>query len=307
MSSLHKSDKKLVRSPLFYVGDKYKLLSQLENLFPDNIERFIEPFTGGGSVPLNTPANEYYLNDIDQNIVMIHKLLIESSNNKSSFFSSVDSLIRKYGFSRSFDVDLIPDSLRLKWKKTYYARYNDKAYRELRSDYNTETKKDITKLYLLLIYGFNRMIRFNSMGQFNVPVGNVDFNKNVVSSLNTYFDWSVKNKINWSNGDYLDFLKSFDYKKGDFVYLDPPYLITFSEYNKLWNQKNEEDLTQLLDLLNKKGVRFAVSNVTHYKGRINETFLAWSKKYNSHTIKSNYISYHDNSIKDFKEVLVTNY
>ena len=91
------------------------------------------------------------------------------------------------------------------------------------------------------------------------------------------------------------------------VYLDPPYLITFSEYNKLWNEQTEEELLVMLDNLNRQNIKFAISNVTHYKGRINELFLEWSKKYNCHEIKSNYISYHDNSIKSFKEVLITNY
>jgi hypothetical protein len=54
-------------------------------------------------------------------------------------------------------------------------------------------------------------------------------------------------------------------------------------------------------------VNFAISNVTHYKGKINELFLKWSKKYNVQNIKSNYISYHDNTIKEFNEVLVYNY
>ena len=47
------------RSPFFYVGDKFKLLSQLRENFPKDIERLVEPFCGGGSVFLNTPAKEY--------------------------------------------------------------------------------------------------------------------------------------------------------------------------------------------------------------------------------------------------------
>ena len=56
------------RSPFFYVGDKFKLLPQLKENFPKDIDRFIEPFCGGGSVFLNTIANQYLLNDIDTNI-----------------------------------------------------------------------------------------------------------------------------------------------------------------------------------------------------------------------------------------------
>ena len=59
------------------------------------------------------------------------------------------------------------------------AKYNKEAYYKMRSDFNND-KDDMMLLYMLLIYGFNRMLRFNSKGDFNLPVGNVDFNKNVV-------------------------------------------------------------------------------------------------------------------------------
>jgi len=307
MSSLPKSNKVNVRSPLFYVGDKYKLLSQLLALYPRSISRFIEPFTGGGSVAMNVQAKEYLLNDIDPNIATIHALLMDSSVDREKFFKTITDLIYKYDFSRSFIEDVITNELHAKWKKTYYAKFNDSAYRKLREDYNKESPRDPYKLYLLLIYGFNRMIRFNANGDFNVPVGNVDFNKNVIKSLNSYFDWALHKEIQWSNKDYLDFINSLNFRNGDFVYVDPPYLITSSEYNKLWDESKEIEMIWLLDSLNDNNVRFAVSNVTQYKGRVNNTFLKWSEKYKSHTIKSNYISYHDNSIKDFTEVLVTNF
>ena len=52
------------RSPFFYVGDKFKLVPQLKEHFPTDIERFIEPFCGGGSVFLNVEAESYLVNDI---------------------------------------------------------------------------------------------------------------------------------------------------------------------------------------------------------------------------------------------------
>ena len=53
---------KLNRSPLFYVGDKYKLLNEILPYFPKDVDRFIEPFTGGGSVFLNVEAKKHLLN-----------------------------------------------------------------------------------------------------------------------------------------------------------------------------------------------------------------------------------------------------
>lgn len=107
--------------------------------------------------------------------------------------------------------------------------------------------------------------------------------------------------------DFRDFLNGIQYEDNDLVYLDPPYLITFSEYNKLWNVDTEKVLLNLLDDFDERNIRFAISNVTHYKGKINEMFLHWSEKYNIYPIKSNYISFNDNTIKKFNDVLVTNF
>ncbi len=298
---------KIYRSPLFYVGDKYKILPEIRRYFPLQINRFIEPFTGGGSVFLNVKANEYLLNDIDENVVALHKYLIEQANNPEEFFKTLQQRIEKYGFSHSYLKDVVPQELKKKFKKTYYAKYNKNAFQKLKKHYNHSKEKDVLDLYLLLIYGFNRMLRFNSKGLYNLPVGNVDFNKNVYNALHTYF-YLVKNKkITFCNLDFKDFLSQISFTNNDFVYLDPPYLITFSEYNKLWNEEKERELLEVLDNLNDKNIKFAVSNVTHYKGKTNYLFLEWSRKYFTQNIKSNYISYHDNSVKNFKEVLVTNY
>lgn len=75
----------LRRSPFFYVGDKFKLIPQLKKYFPTNINRFVEPFCGGGSVFLNVDANSYLINDIDSYMIALHKLLIEYSNNADEF------------------------------------------------------------------------------------------------------------------------------------------------------------------------------------------------------------------------------
>ena len=151
------------------------------------------------------------------------------------------------------------------------------------------------------------MLRFNSKGEFNLPVGDVDFNKNTFVALDDYFRLVNDKNVNWYNMDFKVFLNWIEYCEGDLIYLDPPYLISFSEYNKIWNEENERDLLRILDELSAKGVKWAISNVTHYRGRINNIFLDWSRGYNSFPIKSNYISFNDNSVKKFNEVLITNY
>lgn len=297
---------KAKRSPMFYVGDKYKLINEIKLYFPKEINTFIEPFVGGGSVSLNVKAKKYVLNDIDKYVYCLLKFLKEKAN-KEDFFQEILSLIKKYNLSHSFVEDVVPDKLKKTYKKTYYAKYNKLGYNRLKQDFNKAEKKDSMLLYLLLIYGFNRMLRFNSKGKFNVPVGNVDFNKNVKKAINDYFNFVKEKEIKLDNLDFKPFIKKNEFKKDDFIYLDPPYLITFSEYNKIWNKEKEIELLGLLNELNEKSIKFAISNVTNYKGRTNKIFSNWMTKYNYANIKSNYISYHDNSSKIFKEVLVYNY
>lgn len=294
------------RSPFFYVGDKFKLVPQLEENFPKKIDRFIEPFCGGGSVFLNTPANSYLLNDIDSYMVKLHKFLMSYSNKQDKFWDELKIDIEKYNLSATFLGKDVPQEYRKEFVKTYFAKYNKESYMKLRSDFNQD-KDDMMQLYLLLIYGFNRMLRFNSKGDFNLPVGNVDFNKNVVDALNSYFDYVGDKDIEMFNLDFQEFVEKVNPTPNDMVYLDPPYLITFSEYNKLWNEDSEMRLIDFLDKLNEKNVRFAVSNVLWHRKRYNGTFNAWAQKYNIVRVKSNYISYHDNSDKDSYEVLVKNY
>lgn len=301
------SKKATYRSPLFYVGDKYKLFPKISAYFPNTIRRFIEPFTGGGSVFLNVKAEEFILNDIDRNVIDIHNFLKEQSHDPQKFFSDIQNVIEEYDLSHSYIKDIVPVELKNEWKKTYYAKFNKTGFNRLKADYNSGKSKSTLHLYLLLIFGFNRMLRFNSKGEFNLPVGNVDFNKNTEKALIDYFNLIKQKNTRFFSLDFLEFFEQLDLFENDFVYFDPPYLISFSEYNKLWNKEKEAQLLSTLDKLHDLGIRFAISNITHYKGKINEQFLNWSASHNTFEIKSNYISYHDNSNKKFKEVLVTNY
>lgn len=297
----------VVRSPLFYVGDKYKLMREIRKFFPSDIGRLIEPFVGGGSVFMNTPTSVCLANDIDANVIDIHRMLCEYKNYEQDFFNRIFEIVNSYGLSLSLLRDDVPNKLKEAYPKTYYAKFNKEPYKRLRHDYNAEGKTDVFKLYVLLIYGFNRMLRFNSAGDFNLPVGNVDFNLNTSNAIKEYFKIAKEKDIRFCSLDFRNFLKNLEFRSKDLVYLDPPYLITFSEYNKLWNEETEQALLQVLDDLNNQRVNWAISNVTHYKGKTNELFLNWAQNYNVHPIKSNYISFHDNTNKIFNEVLITNY
>ena len=295
------------RSPFFYVGDKYKLMPQLINLFPKRITRLIEPFAGGGSVFLNTKSKKYLANDNNSYVIRLHKFLFSFKSNRHSFFKEFESIILTYGFSASFLGMTVSDELKMQYVKTYYAVYNKEAYKKLKDDFNRD-KTNMMFLYILLVYGFNHMLRFNSAGDFNLPVGNVDYNQNVYNALNTYFDFVDKNSVDFFALDFQTFLEGILFEKGDLVYVDPPYLISASEYNKFWTEKEEGRLLEILDWLDSQGVKFALSNVVEHKGKTNPLLIEWAKKYKVYSISSNYISFNDNTIKrNTKEVLITNY
>lgn len=305
MSSSEKSN--FVRSPFFYVGEKYKLLHQITPLFPQEFDRIIEPFVGGGSVFLNTDAREVIANDLDSHVIAIHNLLLSHGGTMDQFISAVIKLARSYGLSCSFEGDLIPDSIRDEFPKTYFAQMNRPGFIKLRDKYNSSDKRDVLELYTLMIYGFNRMLRFNKSGDFNIPVGNVDFNANVVKAIHSYSERTTGRKITFQSLEFEEFLTSIKFKDRDFLYVDPPYLITASEYNKGWNEDSEIRLYRALDRLNENGIRFAVSNVELYGDRTNTILESWMKKYKVETITSNYINYFNNRKKALREVLVCNY
>lgn len=299
--------KNVIRSPFFYVGDKYKLMPQLSELFPKDIDHYIEPFVGGGSSFLNAKGRKYIVNDVDNYVIALHEELGKYADNPEELLEKLYCLIDFYGLSCSYREIHVPDELKKKYVKTYYSKYNKSSYLRMKEDFNKD-QNNILLLYLLLIYGFNHMIRFNASGEFNLPVGNVDFNKNVYHALMNYLAFRKNNEVVFENSDYQNFLTQIDIKENDYIFLDPPYLISMSEYNKLWNEEKEIELCSFLDGLHERGIKFGITNLVYHKGKENSTFHTWSKKYNVYDVNSNYISFNDNTVKvNSKEVFVTNY
>ena len=100
----------------------------------------------------------------------------------------------------------------------------------------------------------------------------------------------------------------------DFVYCDPPYLITTGSYNdgnrgfKDWNEKEEKALYSLLEQLDHQGVRFALSNVIEHKGKTNQILKNWASKYKIIEIERDYSnSSYNTAAGESREVLIINY
>lgn len=241
-----------IKSPLNYIGGKYKLLPQILPLFPKNIDSFIDLFCGGLNVAINIDDTQCTKQIIcNDNLIYLIKLYeFLQANSVESTLKNLEQIIGKYHLS------LI----------------NAKGYNDLRADYNSA--KSPLKLLALIAYSFNHQIRFNNSHHFNNPFGKnrSQFNATMRANLISFMqNLHSKNMIFYAL-DFQKLLAKIKPSKQSFIYADPPYLITQGTYNdgkrgfSGWNERLEITLLETLRDLHKDGVRFALSNVLIHKG-----------------------------------------
>ncbi len=303
----------MFQSPLNYTGGKFKLLPQILPLFPNSIDTFVDLFCGGCNVGLNIDCKRIIYNDLDEHLLYLYNTF--KNLDKQSTFEWIYQIIEKYDLSQVS-----------KYGYEYYGcesgkgvgNYNRDKFMRLRADFNAKASEDYyyyVMLYVIIVYAFNNQIRFNSKGEFNLPVGKRDFNSKMAEKLSAFIDRIKLQDCTFTCKDF----REFDISKlsnSDFVYADPPYLITCATYNEQggWSEETEKDLLAFLDKLNDNHIRFALSNVLRSKGKENNILISWLGK-NKQKYKINYLNYsYSNSnyqIKDkdsvSEEVLITNY
>ncbi len=280
-----------IKAPMNYIGNKYRIIKQIHNQFPENINLMVDLFCGGCDVTFNTKAGRHIANDINFFVIDIYKefkrLGIEESVHK------IDDIIDR-------------------WKLT---KEDKTAYERFRNHYNIS--KDPLELYVLICFSFNNQFRFNSNHEYNNPFGANRSSFTKTMRANLYRLQEIIGQTEYTSFDFREFNYSI-MKKGDFLYADPPYLITCGSYNdgkrgfKGWNEDDDKALYGILDSLNGQGIKFALSNVSHHKGTVNNILLDWIENhdYHVHEIKFNYnnCNYHTkNSENVTREVMVTNY
>lgn len=263
------TSKRYIKSPLNYIGGKQKILSQILPLFPANINQFVDLFAGGCNVGININANKVICND---NLIY---------------------LIDMYKSFRENDLYVTIQHIQDKIEKFDLSLTNEEGYKRMRAHYNKY--KNPLDLFVLIAFSFNHQIRFNNSHEFNNPFGRErsSFNSNMKSNLERFIY-----KLKESNIEFLcNNFDSFDFSiltENDFVYCDPPYLITTGTYNDGkrgftgWNEKEENKLLNILDTLNEQNVKFTLSNVLEYKGKSNEFLKKWIKSNKDYRI--NYIN-----------------
>lgn len=283
-----------ISSPMNYIGGKYKLLPQIIPLFPEKIGTFVDLFCGGCNVGINIKADKIVLNDNLSYLIDLYKTFDEKNSD------DILAFIKK----RISDLNL--------------SLTNKDGYLKLREIYNTE--KNPLDLFVLTAYSFNHQIRFNNSHRFNNPFGkdrscfNPHMEKNLLDFLKV-----IKSKNIFFYSNNFDELDLSNLQSNDFVYADPPYLLTTGTYNDGkrgftgWNETEEEKLLSILKNLDEQNIKFALSNVIEHKGKKNSILLDWIEKnhfiinyLNKDYSNSNYHIINRNKTSTI-EVLVTNY
>lgn len=302
----------MLQSPLNYTGGKFKLLSQILPHFPQNINTFVDLFCGGGNVGINVQCRQVLFNDINHNVIGILEAF--KKLNKDDIFQTIQNTIEKYHLSLSSSYGY---KHYLCNSKDGLSKYNRDAFLTLKNYWNHLNNYDdqyYILLYVLVVYSFNNQIRFNRKGHFNLPVGKRDFNRKMQNKLELFINRFHEIECNFSKIDFQEFDIS-TLEENDFVYIDPPYLITCATYNEQggWNNDLEKKLYTFLDDLHAHNIRFALSNVLTSKGRVNfilQEWLANNAQYHCIHLDYNYSnsSYHTIDRKaGSDEVLIINY
>ncbi len=251
---------------------------------------FVDVFGGSGTVLINTKAEHYMYNDINPYVSSIFEGLVTEDTDE--VVKKIEDIITKYSLSKT----------------------NKEGFERLRDDYNAGRNDWIT-LYTLMCHSFNHQFRFNNNHQYNSSFGKEasTMNDSIRNNLNRFVEKLHSGDYTFCNKKFDEFDFS-DFDSNDFVYCDPPYSIGTGVYQdgkrgfNGWSKEDDKKLFAILDKLNEKDVKFAMSNVFENKGLRNEELIEWSKKYKVHHLRMNYngANYQRKESKS-DEVLITNY
>ncbi len=185
-------------------------------------------------------------------------------------------------------------------------------YMHFRHLYNEAENLNISVSFYTAIFYFIRefcyasMFRYNKNGKFNVPYGGISYNRKEFIKKINYID-SEKIKEYMANttiycNDFEDFLKQVKPKKGDFIFLDPPYDTEFSTYAK--NEFSKNDQIRLCEYLKntEANIMLIIKNTEFIYSLYN------TKEFNIRTFDKKYlVSFKNRNDKDAEHLLITNY
>ena len=288
-----------------WAGGKGSLIPQLNNFYPYElkngiIERYIEPFVGGGAVLIDI-LQKYYVQKayaFDINIDLINSYNVIKNN--------VEDLITNL---KQMEIEYL--QLEQEERKNYF--YNK------RDEYNNYTLKEneqnIQKAAQFIYLNktcFNGLYRVNKNGKFNVPVGSYK-NPTICDEENLRGLSELIQNVQFQYGDYRQSMKYVT--ENTFVYFDPPYRplnVTsgFTSYTKEdFNDDNQRELAEFYRELNEQNAKLMLSNSNTKNTNEEDNFF--DNIYQGFNIDEIYASRMINANSKgrgkISEILVTNY
>ena len=303
--SLFEKEERIECKPFIkWVGGKGQLLPEINKLYPielgKTINKYAEIFIGGGAVLFDI-LSKYRLDGVyisDKNLELI--------NTYKSIRDNVDILIKSL---KEMEEQYIP--LNNEDRKIYYY--------EKREEYNSlkinSEMNNIEKAILFIFLNktcFNGLYRVNKKGKFNVPMGAYKKPKICDEENLKNVSLTLRNvKIVYA--DYRESEKFIDDKT--FVYIDPPYrplniTSSFTSYTENdFNDKEQIELAEYINVLNKKGAKIVISNSDPKNNDIDDNFFdKLYKNYNINRVKATRMLNSNASLRGaINELLITNY
>ena len=303
-NSLFEKDRIECKPFIKWVGGKGQLLPEINKLYPvelgKNINKYAEIFIGGGAVLFDI-LSKYRLDQVyisDKNLELI--------NTYRSIKDNVDVLIKSL---KEMEEQYI--SLNNENRKLYYY--------EKRREYNNLKinieENNIEKAVLFIFLNktcFNGLYRVNKKGEFNVPIGTYKKPKICDEENLKNVSLTLRNvKIVYA--DYKESEKFIDDKT--FVYIDPPYrplniTSSFTSYTENdFNDKEQIELAEYINVLNKKGAKIVISNSDPKNNDIDDNFFdKLYKNYNINRVKATRMLNSNANLRGaINELLITNY
>lgn len=274
---------------LKWAGGKSQLLKELNKRLPSNlkdtgtIERYVEPFVGGGAMFFNLKNHynikESILLDINRELVMAyhvmkndHKILIDILDDIEDNHLKKDENARKENYYRIRNI------------------YNSKLKDFDFDNYNEQWIERTSYFIFLNKTCFNGLFRQNKNGQFNVPFG-LYKNPKICDKININL---VNQALNNTEIICSDFINSNKYiMEGTFVYLDPPYrpiskTSNFTMYSKEgFTDFDQLKLANFYKNIDQKGAYLMLSNSDPKNNDLTDTFFDnLYGKYNIDTVSA---------------------
>lgn len=294
-----------IRPFVKWAGGKGSLIPQLNNFYPYElkngiIERYIEPFVGGGAVLIDIlqkyDVQEAYAFDI--NIDLINSYNVIKSN--------VEDLITNL---KQMETEYL--QLEQEERKNYFYNKRDE-YNNYTLKENEENIQRAAQFIYLNRTCFNGLYRVNKAGKFNVPMGSHK-NPTICDEENLRNLSKLIQNVQFQYGDYK---RSMEYvTENTFMYFDPPYRplnVTsgFTSYTKEdFNDDNQRELAEFYRELNEQNAKLMLSNSNPKNTNKEDTFF--DNIYQGFNIDEIYASRMINANSKgrgkISEILVTNY